>query len=148
MQRQTSSIRSGLYIWAIGVTLVLATLLGCAATIWDLHREVIEQQRIEVRNLGVVLAEQTARYVQVVDLVLQEMQSRVASVGIDTPEEFAHSFAIPLMRDLLRERLKNLPQANSFFLVSAAGRTLVHRCGRLPSRREKPVLVPLLRFRL
>ena len=79
-------LRAGRLIWAIGVTLIVITLLGCGVTIWDLHDETIEQQRLAVRNLGFVLAEQTARYVQVVDLVLQEIQSRSATLVASSPE--------------------------------------------------------------
>ena len=85
-------LRSGRLIWAIGVTLIVVTVLGCGATIWDLHDETIEQQRLAVRNLGFVLAEQTSRYIQVVDLVLQEIQSRTATLSARTPDELAKSF--------------------------------------------------------
>jgi hypothetical protein len=117
--------RSSRLIWAIGVTLIVITLLGCGATIWDLHDQTIEQQRIAVRNLGFVLAEQMSRYVQIVDLVLQETQSRVASVDIRSPEELAQKLGIDTTREFLLDRLKNLPQANAFFLLRADGHTLV-----------------------
>ena len=117
--------RAGRLIWAIGVTLIVMTLLGCGVTIWDLHDETIEQQRLAVRNLGFVLAEQTSRYVQVVDLVLQEMQSRVAALGARSPDELAQSFGTEQARNFLRDRLKNLPQANAFFLLNTDGHTVV-----------------------
>jgi signal transduction histidine kinase len=118
-------VRSSRLIWAIGVTLIVITLLGCVATIWDLHEQTIEQNRLAVRNVGFVLAEQTSRYVQVVDLVLQEMQSRAAALGVRSPDELAQSFATESARDFLRERLKNLPQANAFSLLGADGHLLV-----------------------
>src|SRR4051794_29975697 len=79
--------RSGRQLWAICIMLIVVTLFGCGMTIWDLHRQTIEQQRVAVQNLGVVLAEQTARYMQVVDLVLEGIKARVAGLGIRTPEE-------------------------------------------------------------
>ena len=63
------------------------TLVGCGVTIWNQHRQTIQQNRVAVTNLGVVLAEQTSRYVQVVDLTLQEVQSRVANLNISSPDE-------------------------------------------------------------
>ncbi|HEY6438759.1 MAG TPA: ATP-binding protein [Acetobacteraceae bacterium] len=118
-------LRAGRLIWAIGVTLIVITLLGCGVTIWDLHDETIEQQRLAVRNLGFVLAEQTARYVQVVDLVLQEIQSRSATLVASSPEGLPQTFGAEQTRDFLRDRLKNLPQANAFFLLNSDGRTVV-----------------------
>ncbi len=117
--------RSSRLIWAVGVTLIVITLLGCGATIWDLHEQTIEQQRVAVRNLGFVLAEQTSRYVQIVDLVLQETQSRLASVDIRSPGELAEKLGIDTTREFLLNRLKNLPQANAFFLLRADGHTLI-----------------------
>ena len=73
------AFRSGWLIWAIGATLIVLSLLGSGVVIWNVHDQIIEEQRQAVRNLGVVLAEQTLRYVQVVDLVLQEVQSRVST---------------------------------------------------------------------
>ena len=109
------------YLWAIGIALCVITLLGCGATIWDLHRQTIEQNRISVTNLSVVLAEQTSRYVQVVDLALAEVQSRVATLGINTPDDLVTSAGTEATRDFLRGRLKNLPQANSFSLFKPDG---------------------------
>src|SRR4051812_439712 len=85
-------------IWTIGITLIVLTLLGCSIAIWNLRREALEQHRISVRNLSVVLAEQTTRYLQVVDLVLQEIQSRVASLGVSSAEELAQTFGTDAVR--------------------------------------------------
>jgi signal transduction histidine kinase len=120
-----ATFRSSRLIWAIGVTLIVVTLLGCGVTIWDLHDQTIEQNRLAVRNIGFVLAEQTSRYVQIVDLVLQEMQSRVVSADVRSPEELARTLGSDAARELLLDRLKNLPQANAFFLLRADGRTLI-----------------------
>jgi signal transduction histidine kinase len=118
----SGGVHSGRRLWAVGVALCVITLLGCGIAIWDLHRQAIEQNRVAVTNLGVVLAEQTSRYVQVVDLALKEVTSRVASQGVVTPDEFVASFGTEATQNFLRERLNNLPQANSFFLVKADGR--------------------------
>ena len=40
---------------------------------------------VAVSNLGVVLGEQTERYVQLVDRTLEDVQSRVAELGIASP---------------------------------------------------------------
>lgn len=128
--------RSGRLIWAIGVTLVVIILLGCGVTIWDLHDETIEQQRLAVRNLGFVLAEQTSRYVQVVDFVLQEIQSRVTALDLLSPDEFTQSFETETIRNFLRERLRNLPQANAFFLVTSYGSTFITSRLQMPADRD------------
>jgi hypothetical protein len=113
---------SSRHIWAIGIALCVITLLGCGIAILGLRRQVIEQQRVAVTNLSVVLAEQTARYVQVVNLVLEEVQSRVASFDLTTPDELAMFIGTETTRGFLRDRLKNLPQANAFSLIKGDGK--------------------------
>ena len=44
---------------------------------------------------------------------------------VHSPEEMAQSFGTEQARDFLRDRLKNLPQANAFFLLKADGHTVV-----------------------
>jgi signal transduction histidine kinase len=113
------------HVRAIGMALIGAILLGCGLAIWDLHEEAIAQQILVVRNLGFVLAEQTTRSVQVVDLVLQEMQARVGVFGIETPEELARLFGTGPTRSFLRERLRNLPEANAVSVIKLDGHILV-----------------------
>ncbi len=117
--------RSSRQLLVISLTLILLTLTGCGLLIWDLHRHTIEQHRVAVRNLGFVLAEQTERYIQVVDRVLEEMQSRVATSDIRSADELVHAFDTEPIRVLLRERVKTLPQANAFFLLRPDGHLLV-----------------------
>ena len=52
---------------------------------WHGYEEAMASYRREIRNLGITLAEQTARSMQAVDLVLQEIQAKVATGGIRTP---------------------------------------------------------------
>src|ERR1700744_334492 len=121
-----SSIRrSCWHIWIIGITLIVATLAGSALAIRDLHQQAIELSRVAVHNLSVVLTEQTSRYVQVVDLVLQEVQARVAALGVRSPDELGPAVIMSATREFLRERLKNLPQANAYVVLGADGRALI-----------------------
>ena len=116
----------GLYLWAIGIVLIIATLAGSAATVWELRRDAIEDYRQHMANLGVVLAEQTARYIQVVDLVLQDIQVQSASLGARTPEQFAQLLGMEQAHTFLRERVRNLPQAGAIVLVAASGKLVNH----------------------
>ena len=129
--------RSVRFLWATGLTLCVVTLLGCGVAIWDLYRQSIEQQRVAATNLAVVLAEQTSRYMQVVDFALEEVQSRVASFGLTTPDELAMFIGTETTRGFLLDRLKNLPQANGFTLLKADGRMFLTT--RSPAQRDLDV---------
>ena len=72
------------------------------------------------RSLGYVLAEQTSRYVQVVDLLLQETQSLAREIQIRTANQFREELGTANTHRFLRERMVNLPQANALVLLDAA----------------------------
>ena len=65
---------------------MLVTVICAVLTVWDLHRKTIRQTNEAMATLSLVLAEQTTRYVQVVDLLLQEIQLRVRHLDIETPD--------------------------------------------------------------
>jgi signal transduction histidine kinase len=120
----TGLLHSSRRLWVVCVALIVISLAGAALTIWDLRRETIAQYRQDMANLGVVLAEQTTRYVQVVDLALQDIAARSAALGIATPGQFAAQFGTELTHEFLPGRVKNLPQAGAILLIDASGTTL------------------------
>jgi hypothetical protein len=115
----------------IGGILALLALLGAGVTIWDTHRRTIDDAKSDMRGLGLVLAEQAARYVQVIDLVQREMQLRSHDLDIRTSEEFRLRFADEDTHRFLAERLKNLPQVHATTLFGADG-TMVNTSGATP----------------
>jgi PAS domain S-box-containing protein len=108
----------------VGSAIVLVTVICAVLTVWELHRKTIQQTNETMATLGLVLAEQTTRYVQVVDLLLQEIRLRVRHLDIETPEQFRQLLGDPTTHALLRERMINLPQANALTLVDASGHVL------------------------
>jgi hypothetical protein len=54
----------------------------------DLHGERIANETKDTKNLAVVLAEQTARAIQAVDLVVQETQGMVLAAGVTDVDQF------------------------------------------------------------
>ena len=72
-------------------------------------------------TLGTVLAEQTARSIQAIDLVLQQTQTMVVAGGADNPAQFREAAATEGIHSFLRERLKALPQANAITVIGADG---------------------------
>jgi PAS domain S-box-containing protein len=105
-----------------GVALVLVTLTAAGLTTWHGYQETTASHRREIANLGLVLAEQTARAIQAVDLVLQELQAKVVAEGIRTPAQFAEQMGTPEVHRLLVGRMANLPQADAIVLTDSSGR--------------------------
>ena len=106
----------------IGVVVVAGILAAATAGIWDRHREAIDRSCREMGNLGVVLAAQSARSLQAVDLVMQEAQGLVRNAGIATPDQFRDFLANEGVHKFLADHLRSLPQADAVSLIDDTGR--------------------------
>ena len=104
---------------------VVTIIVGMAAfTIRHNHKSAFAEHQRSMTSMGVVLAEQSARYVQVIDLILREVQSRVVTLGIATPAEFQQRLGTPAVHAYLAAGVKNVPQADAIVLIGADGLTL------------------------
>jgi PAS domain S-box-containing protein len=106
----------------IGVVVILVILLTACLTSWNLRKEAIAQYRQDIKNLGMVLAEQTTRSMQAVDLVLQETQAKILAAQIDDPQGLRRVIGSEELHRLLAGRAENLPQAGSLGLIDADGK--------------------------
>ncbi len=119
---QTRRFRASRRLWLVGIGLLAVILLAAAAGVWDRRAEAVARSAQGTTNLSVVLAEQTARSIQAVDLVLQEVQAMVAAAGVDSPMQFEASMGSEEIHRFLADRLKLLPQADAIGLVGENGR--------------------------
>src|ERR1041384_6831219 len=104
-----------------GFLLIGMTIGGAAFAIWDRYTDTLAHTTDETRKLSLVLGEQTARSIQAIDLVLQEMQAKVLAAGISNADAFRRQLGTKATHEFLLERLKNLPQARAIGLVSSDG---------------------------
>ncbi len=107
----------------LGGFLLIATAIAAAwLGISELRRDWLADETRDTSNLAVVLAAQTARSFQAVDLVLQEVQEFVGASGTTSDEAFQQWAATEDVHRFLSDRLKNLPQADAISLIDATGR--------------------------
>jgi PAS domain S-box-containing protein len=104
-----------------GFFLIGVTIAAAGLAIWDRHAETLSHTRNATAKLSVVLGEQTARSIQAIDLVLQEMQAKVHAANVADPGQFKRAMGSQALHDFLHERLKNLPQARAIGLVDSDG---------------------------
>ena len=103
--------RTGRWLMLTCAGLIALTIGAAVLAIWDARREALARYQQTETNLGFVLAEQTARSIQGVDLVLQAFRTQVLSSGVTTPAQFAAALGNQATGRRLRDRLSNLPQA-------------------------------------
>jgi diguanylate cyclase (GGDEF)-like protein len=101
---------------------VVAIILGLVGfTIWHNHQSALVERQRGAKSMAVVLAEQTARYVQVIDLSLKAAQSSIAALDLTTPDDFRRRLATPEVHTLLADSLRNVPQVDAIVLLDAGG---------------------------
>jgi diguanylate cyclase (GGDEF)-like protein/PAS domain S-box-containing protein len=108
-----------------------ALLIGLGAlalglTVWDFRRVVLNGALLDTENLAIVLAEQTSRSIQTVDVVLRDIQDHVVTSGVVSPEQFRERLRSREMHDFLRSRAERLPQLDSIALVGADGKRVAN----------------------
>ena len=123
---RSGGLRSTVRLWATCATLVVLTIGAAGLDAWDQYQTALAVKRRELTQLSRVVAEDTSRYIRVVDMVLRDVQSRVAALGADTAEQFRHNAADAAISDILHTRLHDLPQASSIALIDASGRLVNH----------------------
>lgn len=120
----TRSFGFGRSVLLLNFLVIVAIGTTAGFTIWDNHRSAREARLTNMNSMGIVLAEQTSRFVQVIDLTLREVQSRIVTLNIATPEEFQSELSTQDFQSYLAERAKNVPQADAIILIGGDGLTL------------------------
>jgi signal transduction histidine kinase len=113
--------RTSQRIVAIGAVLVGLTIAMVGLAVWFERQEAIEQSQANLAKIGAVLAEQTSRYMHVIDLLLSDVESRAQRTAA-TPEQFAERLRDEETHTFLVGRIQGMPEANGIFLVDITGK--------------------------
>src|ERR1700728_1764748 len=89
-----------------GSLFIAITIVTACLAIWTLHHDRIADEVKDTHNLAIVLAEQTARAFQAVDLVLQETQAMVLAAGATEPDQFRRQMGTEEVHQFLLDRLR------------------------------------------
>jgi len=119
VQTERSGFRN-LVVVAAGV--LGAATLALSLTVWWLRSDAIDDASKDAANLAIVLAEQTTRSVQSIELVLNEVQEHLERIGVTTPEAFRRLLHGEDTFKLLTERLSHLSNAALIALIDNRGR--------------------------
>ena len=109
-------------IWFLCGILVAITIMAAARILWSEHQTYLTDRRVAAAELAAVLAEQTARYMQVVDLRLRGVEARVAQAKIRTPEDFRRRLEDEDTQRFLRDHGARSGPDVAIILIDSAGR--------------------------
>src|SRR5690348_11628355 len=100
----------GIIVIAVAMLAVAIGAIGLA--LWAMRYDAAEDAARDTGNIATVLAEQTGRTVQAIDIVLDDLAERIANSNITTPEEYRQTVATKDYHNFLLDRLSRLPQAS------------------------------------
>ncbi|RYC33217.1 sensor histidine kinase [Lichenibacterium minor] len=105
--------------------LAIALMLAATATIAvrRYNAELADAAR-ELRTLDLLLAAETGRSFQSVELVLDNVAEQVGAEGAVTPDAVAERASTRAMHDLLKARVADVPQLDAVTIISASGKLL------------------------
>ncbi|MGE5467224.1 MAG: PAS domain S-box protein [Ignavibacteria bacterium] len=112
-------IRPALAVIILTGVVIVTMAVSLSLLLWNLHDRDLGHARGETVSLSHVLAEQTTRSLQNVDLAMLNM--RAALAGYLTSGEPMTRYGV---HRLLHDRLSGMPQIKHIFITDAAGRVL------------------------
>ena len=107
-------------IWVIVGVIALA-VIAIGWTAWGLRADQIAAGLRETDRTATMLADQTNRAVALLDGGLKAVQSHMAALGIDAPDDFERLGNTPEMHRFLTGRLGPMPQAVAITLTASDG---------------------------
>ncbi|MDB5601484.1 MAG: hypothetical protein JWN71_3528 [Xanthobacteraceae bacterium] len=114
-----------------GTALLLGGGLLVAFVVWQLRTDALDEARRDNANLALVLAEQTARSVQTIDMVLRDLQDGLEKYDLESLADFWRTLGSETIHQLLKDRSARLTHVDSIALIGAAG-TLVNSSRQWP----------------
>ena len=122
MSEAYTSICRSRQLVKISIALIVALIVGALFAIWELRQGAITDAEEDNHRLGVVLAEQTTRTFQAVDLVLQDLAEKIVSGSVHDLATLHDGFGGQAVHDALAKRHIDLPQTSAFSILDAEGR--------------------------
>jgi diguanylate cyclase (GGDEF)-like protein/PAS domain S-box-containing protein len=88
----------------------------------DLRDRALDASERELKNTALILAEQTDRAFQAVELLQAGMVERMSALGIASAEEFERTMSGHDVHLVLKDRVRALPHVGSVTLINAQGK--------------------------
>src|SRR5215468_120537 len=110
------------WLIACGLLLAVAVIAGTAAMLADLRGRVLTASQRELRNTAVILAEQTDRAFQAVDLMQSGLIERLYALGVKSSDDLERIMSGHAVHQMLKEKVGGWPHIVSITLINAQGK--------------------------
>lgn len=106
---------------AIALGLIGLGAVAIGLTVWALRGDVLREVNADTANIAAVLAEQTARSVQLVDLAATDIEEKFSSDGPVDYDAYLKEMRSEATWNYLVERMARLPQADVVAVIDRYG---------------------------
>jgi diguanylate cyclase (GGDEF)-like protein len=106
---------------AVAAAILAVAVVALAFTIWALRVDAAADAEQTTGNIATILAEQSARTVQSIDIVLADLQERLGAEGVKTASDLRAKTGTKDFYFMLFDRLARLPQASVAGILDADG---------------------------
>jgi hypothetical protein len=108
----------------LAIGLIIIGMIATAATIWAWRRDTTSAAVRDISNISTVLAEQTSRSVQSMDLVLSDLIDKLQAMGATAPDSFRQVAQSKDVYNILIDRLQHLSQATVLSVTDDTGKVI------------------------
>jgi diguanylate cyclase (GGDEF)-like protein len=115
----------------VGTAFLLVMVAAVWIAVWNMRVASLAIARQDDAKLGAAIAEQTARSLQAIDLILQELRTQVHAEADPAADTLSASLQSRTTQQELSRLQHSLPQSNAFSIVDAQGQ-LVNISRRWP----------------
>lgn len=108
-------------LYIAGTVLIALVILASAALVTAIRERAIQVRLTTLSNLALVLAEQTERSFQAIDLVQRGIDELVSDLGVDDVRSLAAAMSSQHVHENLRERISGLPFIDAVSIFNENG---------------------------
>src|SRR5262249_10131777 len=114
-----SHFRPIILLVTCGISLIAAVALGIAALAFHFRDRALADTQRELSNTALILADQSDRAFQALDLVQQSLIDRMQALGIASKEDYKRQMSGVDVHLLLKDKINGLPHVASLALFNA-----------------------------
>src|SRR5262249_39064879 len=123
LDREASRRSRAVHLLVIcGLSLGAVVIAGTLAMLTDLRDRALAAHQRELRNTAQVLADQTDRAIQAVELIEASLIERLSALGIATAEDYERRMSGYDVHLSLKDKLTGWPHIGSITLINARGK--------------------------
>ena len=124
-QRLSRLSMSGRFLAAVGGALALGAVLAAIAVGAGLRVSARQNAEQTVQRMAILLAEQTSRNLQPIELVLDDIALDAGLAALTDAAHFSAVMATAEMQRAIQSRLAGVPQADAIVVIAADGTALL-----------------------